>query len=93
MRTSLVAIAILVASLPAAAQQGVTIIIAGRVTDAVSGASVAGASVATGGSCDPPSTALMAAGNVSSRYGGDQAQRIRRGRAKSRARIPRWSSH
>jgi len=49
MRTLLVAIAILMASLPAAAQQGGTIIIAGRVTDAVSGAPIAGAIIRSSG--------------------------------------------
>ena len=45
MRTPLIAVALLLAALPAAAQQGGAITVAGRVTDAVSGAALAGASI------------------------------------------------
>ena len=45
MRTSLIAVALLVAALPAVAQQGGTLTIGGRVTDAVSNAPLAGASI------------------------------------------------
>ena len=45
MRTSLIAVALLLAALPAVAQQGGTLTIGGRVTDAVSAAPLAGASI------------------------------------------------